>query len=414
MNDFNIIERKIALFLKKTPKLKYRLKYIYQSLVYLLYKKPYVYLSDLKIEAIDNAGEENFFGYYDKSPENVKGTLVLYHRTERATTKLPNSDDGVVIVCKDTRNGTERFTARTRTYNWQQGARLFWLDDSKFIFNDFEEEAYVARLVDLTNDNIQTFPLPVYDGFKMDYYLSCSFERLNQLRPDYGYRNHRVPVNFDNFDKEGVFKYSFANSRSKLIISIQELVELFPLTSMKDAMHKVNHIMISPDGNNFIFMHRWHKKSGLKYDRLLVSDSEGKSIRILADEGIVSHCCWKSESKIVGYFKYNGQLGWYETDIHTRDTKLISDKLSYLGDGHPTFRKGKLLIDSYPNRARMKKLYIYDYDKDILLVCGEFYESLKYYGQTRCDLHPRFDFNGDKIYIDSVHTGQRRLYRLSF
>ena len=413
MSDFSVFEKSVAKLLGNVPSMKIKIKRIYQFCAYILTRKSYTFVSDYKVDAVDKTRNESFFGYYDKSPENMDGSYVLFHRSERETAKLPSSHEKIEIVCKDVGSGVDKFICRTNAYNWQQGSRLFWLNTSTFIFNDFSNGDYVAKLVDLQRDSLDIMPLPVYDGYKKDYYLSCSFERLNQLRPDYGYRNRRTSVYWDNISEEGIFKYTFDNSETKLIISIKKLVELFPIKSMSEAMHKVNHIMISPDGKNFIFMHRWHKKNGLKYDRLLVSDRQGSFIYILADEGVVSHCCWKTNSKIIGYLKYNGQLGWYEIDILTRDTTLISDKLAPLGDGHPTYRKGNLLIDTYPNRSRMKKLYIYDYDTDNILQCGEFYESLKYNGQTRCDLHPRYNVRGDTIYVDSVHTGQRRLYRLT-
>ena len=45
---------------------------------------------------------------------------------------------------------------------------------------------------------------------------------------------------------------------------------------------------------------------------------------------------------------------------------------------------------------------------------GEFFESLKFYNESRCDLHPRLNSNRDKIYFDSVHDGYRSLYFLEF
>ena len=72
-----------------------------------------------------------------------------------------------------------------------------------------------------------------------------------------------------------------------------------------------------------------------------------------------------------------------------------------------------MIFDSYPNRSRNKNLFIYNFDNDELLNLGEFYESLRFYNESRCDLHPRYSSDFSAIYIDSVHSGIRKLYKLN-
>ena len=102
---------------------------------------------------------------------------------------------------------------------------------------------------------------------------------------------------------------------------------------------------------------------------------------------------------------------YYSIDIS--DNKIhILDKLNGYGDGHPHINEHLLITDTYPNKSRMKELLLYDFNSNELRSIGEFYEPFNYYGQTRCDLHPRISFDKKYFFIDSVHDGERHLYMI--
>lgn len=71
-----------------------------------------------------------------------------------------------------------------------------------------------------------------------------------------------------------------------------------------------------------------------------------------------------------------------------------------------------MLFDCYPNRSRLKELNLYNFVDNSCQKLGEFLEPLSYKEETRCDLHPKWDYNGKYIFIDSVHEGKRGLYML--
>ena len=92
----------------------------------------------------------------------------------------------------------------------------------------------------------------------------------------------------------------------------------------------------------------------------------------------------------------------------------MSEKLKDFGDGHPSFLGNIILFDSYPDRSRMQHLYIYNADSDGIDDIGSFLSPLRFFGPTRCDLHPKWSSNSKDIFIDSTHEGKRGLYKLYF
>lgn len=84
-------------------------------------------------------------------------------------------------------------------------------------------------------------------------------------------------------------------------------------------------------------------------------------------------------------------------------------------DGHCSYSPdGKLVVtDTYPNRKRIAAVYLCSETggkqgtiKRLARVSAPF----RYDNDCRCDLHPRWNREGTKVCIDSVHEGKRGLY----
>lgn len=415
MSNFGAIEKAIASVLSNYPGSKKNIKRFYQRINFLFYKKDYVLKSDFKVREVDNTDSESFFGYYDKSPESQDGTKLIFYRTNYNTKNLPSKDYCIEIVLKYKESNTFIVVDKTFAYNWQQGAKMMWLSNNKFIYNIFcdNTKSYKSKIYDTKSKSCEEINFPIYDCFDEDLAYTLNYERLMDLRPDYGYRNIKSTTDYSDYSKDGIYKLSLKNNSIELIISINQLINLKQVDSMIGAKHKVNHIMISPNGTKFMFMHRWLSKSGKRYDRLLVSNFDGSEVKIISDNEMVSHCCWQDESTIIGFLRNNSMDGFYKINLNNYHISELSKELSAFGDGHPTIINNKMVFDSYPDRSRMKTLYVYDFDKNRLSVIAEFFESLKYNNETRCDLHPRFNKNASVIYFDSVHDGSRKLYSIN-
>lgn len=418
MSNFNQFERHLAKLLMRFPRTKNVLKRIYQKLQYISHRpmKHYWYKPNTTLICFNGQyQQETFFGYYDKSPVTVDGRYTLYHQTSHPTTKPPDPAQSIDVVVYDNEQQQVIKSIATNAYNWQQGARAMWLDNRTFIMNayDANQDQFFSKMVDVVSDQVDRVDWPVYDCYQKQFALTLNFDRLAQLRPDYGYFNKKQKTDIHELRNDGIFFLNLLNNKCRLLISLEALANQVDLK--QKYQHKVNHIMIAPCGKRFMFLHRYLLDSGMRQDRLMIANVDGSQLKVLADDEMVSHCYWLDEKTILGYLRDHQQGDrYYQIDIESGHKQSVGQGvIDQFGDGHPTIWKGqKIVFDTYPDKSRMKTLHYFDFIKKEHQVLGGFFESFKYHGQTRCDLHPRLSPNGQAIYFDSVHTGRRQLYQL--
>ena len=164
--------------------------------------------------------------------------------------------------------------------------------------------------------------------------------------------------------------------------------------------------MINPKGNSFIFIHRYYFKNK-RFDRLLFSDF--KSIKVLVDEKVVSHCCWLSDYQIIGYLRHNNSDKYFELDVNSISIKenLVISSLN-VGDGHPTGNDDFIIFDTYPNKSRIQTLYFNSRIENVNYKLIEAFHGMKFIEDRRCDMHPRSKKNSKYIFFDSVFDSDKR------
>jgi len=346
-------------------------------------------------------GTQTFFGYYDKTPVSNKN--YLYHVVDDYELNLERT---IEI------NLNHHKISETNTWNWQQGSMLSWLNDDEIIHNYFDE-GFKAKIINTINDEVRVIDFPIYsissDG---EFSISLNFTRLANLRPDYGYFNR----NYSEIEKcpkdDGLFYVDLEKNNFKLLLSLNLLSEFLPRESMKNAYHKVNHVMISPNNEKIIFLHRWYDTNNKKYTRLIAYHLQSNEIKLLADDDMVSHCNWKNDNEVIGYLRYQGKDGYYIINVNTGEVQPICQELEF--DGHPSITKDErwMLTDTYPDHTCKSKVILYDFDNKVTHILGEFYSPLKFEGINRCDHHPRFNDDESKITFDTVCNGTRQMCEL--
>lgn len=416
MAQFSQRERLIASLLSATPGLKKFVKHLYILINALIYRKNYRFqILDERcgeIERTERDGE-TFFGYYDKSPESIS-ERILFNEATSATLKKPSVCNPIKIWARDVQGHKDTLVAETTSYTWQQGCRAMWLNKNEILFNVFEEGQYKAVRYSVINSRRMTeYPYPVQDAYRDKFYISLNYRRVMRLRPDYGYRN-LVPLSDEEMQStnhDGLWRIDLITGENELVVTLSDVMNLCPKASSSHSLHKLNHVMIAPDGKKMIFIHRWYSGKR-RFDRLILSDYH--RLRVLADDDMVSHICWVNDQILFGYFRHNGKAGFYYLDTEN-ESVTSCDAVNAVagGDGHPSCYGGRWIVfDSYPDKSRMQHLYLYDRQKGKVIPLLELYHGIGYSGECRCDLHPRFSSDGRHIYFDTVYSGQRRFARI--
>lgn len=405
------IEQKINSALNRAPAIKKIIKRVYQVTMHAV--SPKIKSEGEIIRVTPQDDYEYFFGYYDKSPWNASNRYMLCLRVNDTTKSVAPKETAEIILIDTQNNYDYEVVAKTNTWNVQQGCMLQWLGpdySKKIIFNDFRDGKYCSIILNMKSREEIVIDMPVYsvsnDG---KFALTLDFSRLHRLRKGYGYSNlpektanEKLPnepciwhINLETNETKPVLKYSdFANFESR--------------PEMDGAEHKVNHIMLNPSGDRFMVLHRWFYGTQ-KFTRLVTANVEGDELFNLSDDNMTSHCYWKSDTEILAFArKKETGNGYYLMKDKTNEYTQMWPEL--ISDGHPSYSPDGSMVatDTYPNRSRVASVYVIK--KDNIRTVVRVFAPFKYDNDLRCDLHPRWNREGNKICFDSVFEGKRGLY----
>lgn len=418
------LEQKINYQLNKYPGIKKYIKRGYQLTMYALSKKIKSEGNIIRVSPNDPS-QEFFFGYYDKSPWSGDGRYVLCMRAKN-TWSEPDPLSGAEIVLFDLDYDIDddnycRVVAKTRTWNVQQGCMAQWLGpDFKdtIIYNDMRDGNYCSVILNVMSGKERVLPMPVYtvstDGKTA---LSLDFSRLHSLRLGYGYsalpeatKDVALP------DITCIWKMNIETGEVTPLLKYTDFANFQPRPEMLEegSVHKVNHLMLSPNGKRFMVLYRWFCGQR-KYTRLITCNVDGTDMYVLNDDDMTSHCFWKNDEEIIAFErKKEYGPGYYLMKDKTQEWQHLWPALS--NDGHPSYcptDNSLVVFDTYPSRSRVQEVKVCR-DTDIegkdLKVIARVFAPFKYDNDTRCDLHPRWSRDGKKVCFDSVFEGHRGLY----
>ena len=304
------LEQKLNYQLNKIPGVKKFIKRVYQVMMYLISPK---IKSEGNITRIspDDPSHEYFFGYYDKSPWDASDRFILCMRANNTWTDVSPKEMADILLIdtalSETDNNRVKKIAETSSWNVQQSCMLQWLGpdfSSRILFNDYRDGQYVSVIKELVSGVERVIPAPVYtvsaDGKTA---LTLDFSRLYNLRPGYGYYN--VPEKTKGVplpDTTAIWRINLETGSVEPLLTYKDFATLQPRPEMQEAVsvHKVNHLMLSPNGNRCMVLYRWFVGQR-KYTRLVTFNTDGSDMYVLSDDDMVSHCCWKDNEHILAF-----------------------------------------------------------------------------------------------------------------
>jgi len=361
--------------------------------------------------------------YYDQIHFDPTGRFVISNQVNFEG-RSPTPEDTIDVGFIDLEEN-DRWTkiGSTKSWNWQQGCMLQFIpgDSSEVVWNSRGEEDFFATVYDIKTGEKRILPKPVYAlAPNGRFSVYPDFRRLNDTRPGYGYCGIPDP-NGETLIPEnaGIWKMDLKTGENGMLFSFADVARIphadgrpFP----DGVKHWFNHLIVSPDSERFLFLHRWKQEPDKMAwnTRLLTAKADGTDIRIVSDNDMVSHLVWRDPEHIIAYAR-NPLAGdrFYLFNINTGDATVYGKDIMKV-DGHVSYLPCTglrwILNDTYPNKERLQTPFLFNLETEEKIELGAFYLAPEYKGEWRCDLHPRASRDGRKVLIDSAHQDGRQIY----
>lgn len=363
------------------------------------------------------SGRHVFFGYHDVTPFSHDDTRILANSLDVHGADSPAASMQVGYFEMD-RDGSFIPIDSTTSWCWQMGARLQWFGphEDRVVYNKRFRDRHVAVVFDVARHaQVDEFDRPLYAlSPSAEYGVSLDFCRLQRLRPGYGYRDAEDESVGDRMPaRDGLWLVDLGNHDSELLLSCADAAQWEPPENAERAEHYFNHVLWSPDSRRFLYLHLLKFDDGSRMGRAFVYDIERRRPMPLELSGYTSHFAWHSDNEILMYSRNEGSgtgLNLYDIDTGVV-TAVCRDEVRR--DCHPMFcptNPDLVVLDSYPRRPLFEReLFLLDIERAERTDLLSFYSPVRFSGEHRCDLHPRWDRAGRRVVVDSLHSGVRQL-----
>jgi len=369
---------------------------------------------ECKVRALTKGPKHHFFGYYGICPWNKSGRHLICLESSFQD-RMPAPGEAATIGLVDSQTGRFEKVAETRAWNLQQGAMLHWNPlnpENQIIYNDLKDDDIVSVVLNVESSDKRILPRAVsavsHNG---KWALSLTYGRMGRLRKVVGYGAAKDP-NPDNPapNNDGVFLMDLTTGKSKLVVSIAEvygrLLKKYPL--LKGRHMWFNHIVFNKNDTRFFFLARANMPpKGRRNTAMFTANLDGSDLReVIPFDREVSHFDWRNDKEIIATFiiKGTGRKHVLFTDGRA-DYKVLGDGFLDF-DGHCSFSPDPnwIVTDRKQRSVMTQALLLYNLQSGQKVeLCRLDMKDRKYMsGDVRCDFHPRWSRDGDKICFDAI------------
>ena len=414
------------------------------------------------IQPVSTSPKHHFFGYHDLCPWDETGRYLLAMEVDFLD-KMPKSGEEAGVCLIDTKNNNKiEVLAKTKAWNFQEGARAQWVPKhpKKIIYNDQDENGRLISVlfnVETRKKELETeYPIHTVspDG---TYGLGVDYSSLGKLG-SYGYmlvggkNSTEIEGSKDPFSREkssGIVKIDLNTGKAETIIYTYNIAN-HEHKLVENEHHVLNHVTFNPSGVRIAFFDKYRLPDGGFMQRLVTANSDGSDPYVLP--GHITHYDWRNNTEILAFGKWSPRVtalrgrgtfqnpilkpllhiarnmrGVIKQKIAGQSYFLLTDgtkKVERVAvgvmteDGHPQFSPDRKWVatDTYPDKKRERTLILYNWEKKKRINVAKLYSMPNNVKDgwdlsgMRSDLHPRWNRDGTKICIDSVHEGSRQMY----
>lgn len=404
-----------------------------------------------------------WFGYYNYDTLNCEQSRMLSQFVWKDAEAIKKGNK--VDVGYFDSNGAFNKIDESDSYSWPQGSMLQWVPspcmNNKIIFNLSKGDHLISRIINLDNNEQKDLDWSIYgltpDGKKS---IALDMERSYWCRA-YHYEsvaNHEK--NGRIAEGDGIFEIDLESNTRKLLIPIETIINVDKEDYFDEAKHWLEHIMISPTGKRFCFLHRFSVGGLNDYEtRLFVADIDGRNLQIIDGwrEYYWSHFGWNTDDSFAIYayelkqrkvnlegksektekksfnlkdivkglipktvlrmlkrklLRQRTYYQYYTLSEGAFKLKTIFNSPLFAIDGHPSFTAdGRYIItDTYPDEKQYQHLIVYDIETSKGIVVAKIYAAL-HMKPGSCDLHPKLCKDNNIVVVDTAYDGKHHMIK---
>lgn len=252
-----------------------------------------------EIVRLTDGPRHHLFGFHDLLATNADEDKLLSLEVEDISRPpLPMEKAGVGYV----NIKTHKFIrlGETNAFNYPQGARQQWIDNSLFIVNNQIGEHWGADIYDAdAGEKVKSIDCTCHCLSRdKKSAFGINYARLHRMG-GYGYIGlYDQSAGKETPEDDGIFVTDIESNTTRLLVSIGDVAKCESETSAHNGFHHyVTHLVLSPDGKRLAFLHRFFLADGGIRTRLMTVGVDGSGLRCLAC-GFLSHFDWKDNKSL--------------------------------------------------------------------------------------------------------------------